>query len=684
MTNKTIRGISTANPVDIEKDYILKTVDYAVEKRYDHYQFIGPIHNPVRGNVDGMTVYKKYAQFNDEKDMEYLNYNLEVVNQALDKLSSAGIKSYMWHHELDLPNGFTKEFPEVLNANGDVEISHPLIQDFLENKLTDFFNQYPKMDGLILTLHETKVPVLKLKNQKLDKISRVKHITKILFDTCAKFGKELIVRPFSSIDEDYDMMLKAYEEISSKLIVMDKWTQFDWSLTLPHNKFFNKIKNNPLFVETDIFGEYFGKGRLPILLKEHIKEKYEYCEKFSPIGYVNRIDRAGRHPFGTVNEVNLVIMHALTSGEDVDKAIDEFFNANYPQVADEVKDIMLPTEDLNRRLFNAQNYYFSQGSYLAEINHSKNHFFFELMKENCDIQSDEWFIPKGWKRQSVEGIIAEKDDVVKQASELFERVKKLQGKMEKEKYQSLFIMFANQYYAAKGWKQFVDILFNYVKYFETRDEKFQTALFDAIDNLKVVCDEGRKVVGNDKEFYLRNYVFDTLEATTTDVEGTLVSNILSREVTDSFNAEKAHYFELQDSKHVDAILCGGGMEGHGLKKEVNFSDTMIINGKLCRIPGNRRGAEWSQINGHGWFSYLVKVKPNSENIFTVEMGSLTGKLDVQVAVDEKVFTVKEDIDKAITKKFAFSFMEKNGNDNVRIKIDRFSPYTPQIYTITVD
>ena len=106
-----------------------------------------------------------------------------------------------------------------------------------------------------------------------------------------KYGKELIVRPFASIAEDYEMMAKAYEEISKDLVVMDKWTQFDWSLCLPHNKFFEKIKNNPLIVETDIFGEYFGKGNLPMYLYDHIKEKYEYCPKYNPIGYCSILNK---------------------------------------------------------------------------------------------------------------------------------------------------------------------------------------------------------------------------------------------------------------------------------------------------------------------------------------------------------------------------------------------------------
>ena len=54
-----IRGISVANPVDIKKDYLLQTVEYAVKNNMTHMQFIGPIHNPQKGNIDGMTLYRK-------------------------------------------------------------------------------------------------------------------------------------------------------------------------------------------------------------------------------------------------------------------------------------------------------------------------------------------------------------------------------------------------------------------------------------------------------------------------------------------------------------------------------------------------------------------------------------------------------------------------------------------------
>ena len=200
---KQVRGINILNPVDVDRDYYLKAIDFAIENNYNHIQLNGPIHDFKRCNVDGMTFYKKYAQFNYEKDEEYINYCLEVVNECLEKSHKAGIKTYMWHHELDVPSDFTSAFPEILNDSGDVEITHPLIKDFVENKLKDFFNAYPLMDGIVITFYETKIPLLRLKNQKLSQQERMEYVTNILYQTCKSMGKELIVRLDATLEGDY-------------------------------------------------------------------------------------------------------------------------------------------------------------------------------------------------------------------------------------------------------------------------------------------------------------------------------------------------------------------------------------------------------------------------------------------------------------------------------------------------
>lgn len=675
MKRDIIKGIAVNNPWDIDKDYLLFTIDYAAKMGFDHVQIVGPIHDVVRGNCDGMTPYRKYSQFNDEKDMPYVEYNLDAVNAACDKAAAYGIKTYMWHHELELPNNFREAFPETLNSYGDVEVTHPIIKDFLENKIIDFFYYYPNMDGLILTLHETKYPLLKLKNQKLDKIQRVRYVTQILYDTCKALGKELIVRPFASIEEDYQMMLNAYEEISTDMMVMDKWTQFDWSLTMPHNRFFYKIQKNPLFVEADIFGEFFGKGHLPLMLKNHIAAKFAYCEGFSPKGYVARIDRSEQIPFGGVNEVNNEILRAYYFGEDPDAAIDAFMETKYPGAGSLVKAIMEKTEDVLIKTIWIKGYYYSQLSLFPNINHSKNHFYFEMMRENSDIASDEWFIPKDWEPVTIQAIIEEKETAVREAKALYEQVCALEDKIEAKEYKKLWTKFSNLKLVTQIWLELTKMFIHYVRYFETRDEQQKTALKKAMEDIVALSDKGIEILGD--AFYCAG----TRDAFRKGSDSNVVQNLVD-EIWESFELELEATERLEKEQNLlDFIICGGGMEGHRLQKEVNFSDTFAHNGAICRIPGDIRGAKWCSINAHGWFSYEMAVKPGAVNTFIIEAEGYDGEMDTLVTIGDTEYEIHEKTTDKI--EISLSYTAPEDESVVRIRFDKLSGHTPCVYSIRV-
>ena len=673
---KRINGISVCNPVNLDRDHLLRTAEYAIQHGVKHYQFIGPIHNPEVGNVDGMVFYRKYARFNDEKNADYVRFCMEVVNETCEKLSAAGVKTYMWHHELEVPEGFRDAYPEILNDYGDVEITHPLIRDFLENKLEDFFTAYPKMDGLILTLHETRIPLLKLKHQKLDKIERVKYVTGILYDTCRRLGKELVVRPFASIEEDYEMMTRAYEEISTDLVIMDKWTQFDWSLTLPVNAFFRKIQRNPLLVETDIFGEYFGLGILPIMLKEHIRKNFAYCETFAPLGYVSRIDRAGYHAFGDVNEVNYRIMEACLEERDVDSAISAFFAERYGEHGAAVRALMEDTENIQRHIFNLQDYYFSEGSRFPALNHCKNHFYFEMMKEDHHLVSGEWFIPLDWQRGELSCLLAEKQKAVEDSARLLAQTEALEGYFSPEDYAPLHKKFLNQLYVAKLWQTLLDVFIHYTKYFETQDAAHDALLHAALERLCTLDADARHDLGED--FYVWKLSHNPNASYHTAKEP--VQSFVS-DVRESFRLEKERHAQLAHENLTDFVICGGGYEGHKIMKEVNFSDTYIKADGLCRIPGTYRGKAFSTVNAHGWFSYEVKVKPNAINTLIISAAGSDGHIDFDVTIGSDQREVRCIADGR--KDFTFTF-DANSQDTLRIRIDRVTGYTPFIYEIKIE
>lgn len=673
--SKKINGIAVCNPVDLDRDYMLFTADYAISHGVNHYQIVGPIHNPEKGNIDGMVFYRKYSQFNDEKNAEYVRFCESAVNEVLEKLSTAGIKSYMWHHELEVPEGFKEAFPEIQNEHGEAEVTHPIIKDFLENKIRDFFAAYPKMDGIILTLHETRIPLLKLKNQKLSKIERVKYVTEILYNTCRELGKELIVRPFASIEDDYEMMTKAYEQISSDMVIMDKWTQFDWSLTLPENRFFSKIKNNPLLVETDIFGEYFGLGKLPIMLRHHILKNFTYCEKFEPVGYMSRIDRAAYHAFGDVNEVNYRIMEASLAGEDVDAAIDRFFSERFGEAGADVRRLMENTEEIQRKIFYLNNYYFTEGSRFPRRNHSVNHFWFEIMKEEHYLESGEWFIPKEWERGSIEALLEEKGSAVDDCAKALELIPSLKGRITDTDYEILEKKFYNLYFVALAWQKLTEVFICYTKYFELGDENYTLELKKALVTLQAIDAAAVAQLGDD--FYINTLTIDQLGAKC--AESPILSFI--DEIKKSFALEKAAHDRLKSENLYDYIICGGATEGHKLKKEVNFSDTYLKDNGICRIPGTNRGKAFSAVNAHGWFSYEIAVKPNAENTLIISVEGEDGEVDFKLTIGEDSAEIREKCDGR--NEFEFTFSETEGLEKLPIRIERISAHTPFIYEIII-
>jgi len=671
---KKVKGINILNPVDVDREYYLKAIDYAIENKCNHIQLNGPIHNMVKSNLDGMIFYRKYSQFNEEKDVDYVNYCIEVVNEALEKSHQAGIKTYMWHHELEIPTTFGNIYPEILNEYGDVEVSHPRIKDFLENKIEDFFEAYPLMDGFVLTYYETKVPLLRLKQQKLTTEEIMTYITKILYDACKSKGKEIIVRTDATIESDYKVLLNAYEKVATEdMMIMDKWTQYDWSLTLPSNYFIRNIKKNPLLVETDIFGEYFGKGKLPLMLKEHLKEKFEFCEQYSPVGYCSRIDRGGHHAFGTVNEINLHIMNALLNNEDVEAAVDQFFRIRYGKAGNKVMAVMEKTEGIVKKMLFANGYYYSELSWFPSLNHCKNHFYFELMREKCKIASNEWFIPPNYERGDVKQIFKDLNCAKLEAEESLRNIVNLKDEVGVTEYKKLFIDFKNLALATKCWCELANVFFNYIRYLDEKKDAYKKALNSSLLRLAELDQEGRNVLGNN--FYCN---YGDIGA---KIEQKNNIQDLIAEVRKTFEYEEKMVASLEKENLTDFIVCGGASEGHELKKEVNFSDTLFIDGALVRIPGNRNGMNWSTITAHGWFSYRIKLKKNEENKIHVIAGSSTDRLKMKVSIGKKEYM----IDKIVQGRtdIVLKYHSSPDEECTEMKLEKISANMPMIYMIKV-
>lgn len=677
---KITKGISYLNPVRVEEKYMKRCAEYAISHGVKHFELVGPTHDPIRGNCDGMMLYRKYSMLNEGKDVEYIKYCERVINETLDMIEPYGIKSYYWHHELEVPAKFDELYPEILNEGGDVEVTHPLIKDFLINKIEDFFATYPKMTGIVLTLHETRIPLLKLKNQKIGKVERVKYVTEIIYDTCNRLGKELIVRPFASIAKDYDDLMDAYEQISDKLTVCDKWTKYDWSLTRPHNPFLARIKN-PLVIETDIY-EYFGKGFLPLMLKNHIIEKVKYCNGFGVRGYVTRIDRGGFTPFDTPNEVNLEIMDAAVDGRDVNEAIDAFFAREYGEYADVVKSVMDGTEELQIKALHVDG-----GRALHWLSSFPPLF---AMKTAYRIFRDDFVIPQsmlddGFTQFRYDVTIATMNEAIEEIGRRLAIVESLKGKLDEDKYYQLWMRFKNFDIVAKIFKQLATVYYSIARYFEHHDEAALARIYECIDIMRELDREGFEALGSDfhcerlslkKGTPFRTYGLGSDSTDPRDSHVYLLDKLLKTALDLEVAADKA----LRAENPTDYVICGGFSEEHSLKTEPNFSGALTLVDGCCRTAGSERGSMWSVVKAHGWFSYDMKVNPGVENTLTVTGKGQDGTLSIDVAIDGgevSKYAVSGEGMLKIEHKFT------PATDKVTVRIDRNSASLPFIYTMMI-
>lgn len=676
--SKATKGISFLNPVIIEEKYLKKCAEYAIENGINHFEIIGPTHDPVKGNCDGMMFYRKYSQFNEGKDTEYIKYCEKVVNEALDMVAAHGIKSYYWHHELEIPIGFDEIYPEIHNKDGDVEVTHPLIKDFLENKIEDFFFTYPKMSGIVLTLHETRIPLLKLKNQKLDKVERVKYVTEILYNACKKLGKELIVRPFASIAKDYDDLMDAYERISDELLVCDKWTKYDWSLTRPSNPFFKRIKN-PLIVETDIFGEYFGKGFLPLMLKNHIIEKVAYCNGYNVRGFVSRIDRAGYIPFGTPNEVNLYIMNAAVEGKNVDEAIDAFFTREYGEYGPIVREAMNDTEELQVKAMHAEGWNLHWLSLFPPFFVIKSQY--RLFRKDFKLTEEE--LSEGFKFFRPEVVLGTQNEAIEKIEEKLALIKTLEGKLEPDKYYGIYMRFTNFLYVAKIFRELAKTYIAMSKYFEDNDDSVLPEIYDAIDKMTELDEAGYNELGKDwycevlslkpgSTFLTYNINVDYSKRTSQVYH---LKNMLGRAIELEVETRRM----LTKNNPVDFIVSGGFSEEHNLKCEPNFSGALTLDDGNCRTAGSERGAFWSVLKAHGWFSYDMKVKPNAENTIVIRGKGHNGTFSIDVDIDGDMTRHSVTGDGIL--EISRTFTPKKDVETVTVRIDRNSESLPFVYSI---
>jgi hypothetical protein len=280
-------------------------------------------------------------------------------------------------------------------------------------------------------------------------------------------------------------------------------------------------------------------------------------------------------------------------------------------------------------------------------------------------------------------VLRDQDEAVARIEEKLKLVKTLEGKLDSEKYYSIYMRFTNFLYVAKIFRELSRAYIAMATYFEDNDESVLPEIFDAIDKMTALDDAGYRELGPDwhcevlslkpgNPFITYSITVDYSRRTSQVFH---LKNMLGRAI--ALEVEARHM--LAKENPVDFIVAGGFSEGHCLNCEPNFSGALTLDDGNCRTAGSERGAYWSVLKAHGWFCYDMKVKPNAENTLVVRGKGHTGTFSIDISIDGTV--TRHSITGNGILEIARTFTPGKDTETVTVRIDRNSESLPFVYTL---
>lgn len=270
------------------------------------------------------------------------------IRELIDLMHEHGIKAYVWTHELD-------DVPERFTEGGKVAAHGEEFWRWMGSRYEKLLELLPEVDGVVVTLTETRVPIDddNLVISPLDPSERFVRMAKEIYNVMHPRGKDVILRTFTWIPEDYDWMLDAFREIPEEIIIMSKVNWGDWYQNFPSNPFIGKVAPHRQIVEYDLAGQYHGDLYVPWVCAEFLQQEIRYARSQNAAGIIGRVDWSG-HAYGSANEFSAVAFAALAKNPEVD--LDalwmQWATGKYgPDAAPHIVSALKRTNEIANRLF---------------------------------------------------------------------------------------------------------------------------------------------------------------------------------------------------------------------------------------------------------------------------------------------------------------------------------------------
>lgn len=310
-------GFSTSHAFDATEAFIAWTAEQLRDVPYDRFEVCHEqIGENGLGAIDDYIRYTVLEKLNPTK--LYAPEALDGLRRVFGRLKDAGKEIAFWSHELAAPRVILQHYPELATPRGDLNLSHPLLSEWLKEKYRAFFTAAPEVDVIVLSMTEVTWAVSHRFDNAWSRKDCIQWLIGTINAVCVEQNRSLCVRPFSAIKADYKATLAALDELPNDIEVMVKSDPFDWDPFLPINPAIDTYAPERLIVEFDLGSEYFGRGLLPVVYPDYLRERIDYARERGVKGLTGRLDRRGVSALDREGRLNVTYFSNYAADAAVD------------------------------------------------------------------------------------------------------------------------------------------------------------------------------------------------------------------------------------------------------------------------------------------------------------------------------------------------------------------------------
>ena len=151
---------SLMHPTPLDPDYVRKLVKKASAYHVDSFEICGQCHSPY-GGLDGLIDYREHPDAFASWDQDKFAENQRRLDEILAISHAAGKAVYLWHREVMLPPGLLKDIPELLDSDGEFDLTGDAFASLIRYKLEMTFESVPDLDGIDTVEEQVSVAMRK-------------------------------------------------------------------------------------------------------------------------------------------------------------------------------------------------------------------------------------------------------------------------------------------------------------------------------------------------------------------------------------------------------------------------------------------------------------------------------------------------------------------------------------------